>query len=1329
VEAHDAPCNGAPLHGAPAGVAQVELLADTPSQPGVWFPAPPCAGEPGFAQDAGGSAWCPLFKPSGEGEYNLMTRATDWAGNQETSRVTRLYVDATPPNVTLAQTNTQVLAAQRHPTLKNTWQVHLNGTVSDPALTGGRIAGSGVQTDSVRVALLDSIGEIPGGRAQTVVLSGTTWSLDYIIKVAQPTGRYTVRVTALDRVGNSTQFDRGPFQIDAVAPGGDVNAASLSSIAISSTQTLQGVASEAPAPRDTALLLHLEENSGATRFYDNSGAFRHAECAASNCPTAAAIGQYGRAAQFNGTSNYLQIAHSSINERAAGLSVAAWIKPGTSSGTQRLVSTAQTRSANGFSFGLRNGTLLFSALGVKDYATGAVDLSNRRMHVAAVLDAGALRLYQDGHLQSVFTSTAALGTAALLADTDDVLLIGAGMNAGSATPVDLYNGLLDQVIVVGRALSADEVRVLAQPQTAGLAGMQIAFRSTLPGSPFYNEPPLAGETLHLTLDDTPDQNGALTWKDVSGQGHNGTCSGASCPAYGTSGHTGSAALFDGQQNSIALSNWGTFTTTTVSAWVKRTGATRARETIVSYKEAGSCGLVLSLNEDKANHYPRIYVRVGGAWRYAEQAVAIPLNTWVHLAATYDGATIRLYRDGQPVASTAAAGSMSQCNAVSAVGSRSDGVSHRFPGVIDEVRMLDRALATDVLREQLYLGSDPMLALPFDEAWALDGSRLPDASGWAHDGTLHTGTDNTNKAVPGAVGAPPPVGRFGLQLDGVDDYVSIDQQAGLLPGSRFSLAAWVYPSPADSNAYPIISSDAYTNLLYASPYLQVVNRTGLQTSFSNGTQAPPLSVSGVLTENTWNHVAATFDGTTYRLYVNGAERLASAAFAGRRPVGINRLDVGRGLPGTSACVVFSRLTLTPRSMGFYKVALNGTTLYQSASQTTPNTVINISTADPVCAQSTLQVTYTGPSPALNWQRSITLHPQPGQGSQTLSHPTYNYTADVAWTLAAQSASLRYWRGGLDDVRVYARALLPLEVQALYLSGWQTAALPLYTTTQSVSGVNLSGWSAAVPSGLEGSFALDLRGIDMAGHVGVADRAAQAWNSQVDTLAPRVSVTRTTVGNQYHFQTVAEDFNLSRYGFSSACGAGVISTTETYRSPWYQAAVGQSSLADKVYRLTAECNAAQSGLFETGVWADRTVSSRIAVSGTHAYVPAGALWRVDLSKPNLPNSPASYNPSGDGRGVALSGSRAYIADGSQFLTIVDLSNPGAAPVKLNPQGIGIANSIVVSGSYAYLAVGNGAGNGVSVIDISNPSNPVVAGGYSPSVADTVAIALHTSPSGDL
>ena len=75
-------------------------------------------------------------------------------------------------------------------------------------------------------------------------------------------------------------------------------------------------------------------------------------------------------------------------------------------------------------------------------------------HIAAVMDSSnAVTFYVDG----VAAGTAVTHTAPGVADTNDVLQIGASTTSGSSTLAEPFNGLIDDLRVYNRALSASEV--------------------------------------------------------------------------------------------------------------------------------------------------------------------------------------------------------------------------------------------------------------------------------------------------------------------------------------------------------------------------------------------------------------------------------------------------------------------------------------------------------------------------------------------------------------------------------------------------------------------------------------------------------------------------------------------------------------------------------------------------------------------------------------------------------------------------------------------------------------------------------------------------------
>ena len=98
------------------------------------------------------------------------------------------------------------------------------------------------------------------------------------------------------------------------------------------------------------------------------------------------------------------------------------------------------------------------------------------------------------------------------------------------------------------------------------------------------------------------------------------------------------------------------------------------------------------------------VRVGGffggctsaAWRWLDSDVAVPVDTWTHLAATYDGSRLSVWIDGRRSGSMAVTGrtcSNDQPLAIGAKDAPAKGLLEAFwDGQLDDVRIYRRALS-------------------------------------------------------------------------------------------------------------------------------------------------------------------------------------------------------------------------------------------------------------------------------------------------------------------------------------------------------------------------------------------------------------------------------------------------------------------------------------------------------------------------------------------------------------------------------------------------------------------------------------------------------------
>ena len=174
--------------------------------------------------------------------------------------------------------------------------------------------------------------------------------------------------------------------------------------------------------------------------------------------------------------------------------------------------------------------------------------------------------------------------------------------------------------------------------------------------------------------------------DASGNGNNGTISGAARTA---SGMYGGALLFNGTNAVVTISNSVPLELTTgmtIEAWVNPSVVNSAWRDVI-YK--GKDNYYLEGTSMSAG-----VPGIGGTFGTSDQvlygAVALPTNTWTHLAATYDGTTTRLYVNGAQVASQAQTGAIATSTNPLQIGGDSF-YGQFFQGTIDEVRIYNVAL--------------------------------------------------------------------------------------------------------------------------------------------------------------------------------------------------------------------------------------------------------------------------------------------------------------------------------------------------------------------------------------------------------------------------------------------------------------------------------------------------------------------------------------------------------------------------------------------------------------------------------------------------------------
>ncbi len=142
---------------------------------------------------------------------------------------------------------------------------------------------------------------------------------------------------------------------------------------------------------------------------------------------------------------------------------------------------------------------------------------------------------------------------------------------------------------------------------------------------------------------------------------------------------------------------------------------------------------------------------------------------------------------------------------------------------------------------------------FDEG---SGTSAADSSGNGNAGTLTNGPTWTSGKVGGA-----------LSFDGADDFVVMSGSPSLFNLQNLSIDAWVYSS--NFSQYGHIFEDGTVNSQYSFFFegSSIVFRTNAGSFHS--------SYVGVPANSAWHHMVATYDGSTKKIFLDGALVLSDA----------------------------------------------------------------------------------------------------------------------------------------------------------------------------------------------------------------------------------------------------------------------------------------------------------------------------------------------------------------------------------------------------------------------------------------------------------------------
>lgn len=321
-------------------------------------------------------------------------------------------------------------------------------------------------------------------------------------------------------------------------------------------------------------------------------------------------------------------------------------------------------------------------------------------HVALTFDDPAgptntLMLYIDGVSVASGTTTGSIeydSQGALVGADFDPFYSGNGIGYS-------WLGGIDEISLYNRPLTAGEIQSIAN---AGLAG-KYKVQSTVP----------TGLVAWFTGDGNAN--------DISGNVNNGTLQGGLTYAVGK---VGQGFQFDASlSGSVSVADAPSLNPTaqiSVEGWVYPTLDFIFPNTmaIIVNKETNAAGQFEMARRNSNNNCPsgggiptgNLAVYIAGISGLPDDCggwvngnALLPLNTWSHVAMTYDGANLRAFVNGVNTRTVAATGAIPTTNGILRWGKRVMN-AEAWVGQMDEMSIYNRALTATEIRDQFYAGS-------------------------------------------------------------------------------------------------------------------------------------------------------------------------------------------------------------------------------------------------------------------------------------------------------------------------------------------------------------------------------------------------------------------------------------------------------------------------------------------------------------------------------------------------------------------------------------------------------------------------------------------------
>ena len=268
---------------------------------------------------------------------------------------------------------------------------------------------------------------------------------------------------------------------------------------------------------------------------------------------------------------------------------------------------------------------------------------------------------------------------------------------------------------------------------------------------------------------------------------------------------------------------------------------------------------------------------GGSWINCVSTTVLSEKTWYHVAASYDGFAMKIYINGQPAGQTESTGGyLLQSDMPATIGCQMQITDqetmatrqrNNFKGLIDEVKLYDYALSDETIRENFTAYDLPQVQKPEPQLlahWSFDDDN-------ADEKLYHDVTGNGYDATCSkSLGLVEGLSNKALNSSETDyTFHPANSQDNLSP-SEFSVETLVKLAKVGGSFQTVFSTQSYPAPSDGGYGLEINDQGRLRFSMvaTGGSDWLLCEGTSILKQDTWYHLAITFDGSTLKSYVNG-----------------------------------------------------------------------------------------------------------------------------------------------------------------------------------------------------------------------------------------------------------------------------------------------------------------------------------------------------------------------------------------------------------------------------------------------------------------------------